>query len=206
MLETYENMYMTHLNYISKNNYETDENRWFKNISEHLKKKMFPKREQLYDNDFIKIRERIATLFTLYDLYKRFNAIFEKRLQEECEKCGISYDAFMAYNLHYEEQLSLFKDKVNNGEYSNIRNNKKLHFWMNCGMIKLSTINSFKGWESEVVFLLLEPTCEVNTYFNHTFDELLYTGITRARRDLVIINFGNSEYDKKLRPLIDRIK
>ena len=206
MLETYENMYMTHLNYISKNNYEAEENRWFKNISEHLIKKMYPKKKNLCDSDFIKLRKVVASLFTIYDLYVNFNTDFKKQMCEECKKCGISFEAFMAYNEHYKEQLNQFREKVNDSDYSNIRNNKKLHFWMNCGMIKLSTIHSFKGWESEVVFLLLEPTCEANTYFNHTFDELLYTGITRARRDLVIINYGNSEYDKKLRPLVEHLK
>ena len=38
------------------------------------------------------------------------------------------------------------------------------------------------------------------------FDELLYTGLTRSKRDLVVINFGNAEYDKKIRPLIEKLK
>ena len=83
---------------------------------------------------------------------------------------------------------------------------KKLHFWMNSGTLKVSTINSFKGWESEVVFLILEPKYETSTSFNLSFDELLYTGLTRCRRNLVVINFGNKEYDTKIRPIIDKIK
>ena len=77
---------------------------------------------------------------------------------------------------------------------------------MNSGTIKISTINSFKGWESEVVFLILEPKYESSTSFNLSFDELLYTGITRTIRNLVIINYGNDEYDKKVRPIIDSLK
>lgn len=77
---------------------------------------------------------------------------------------------------------------------------------MNSGTIKISTINSFKGWESEVVFLILEPKYESSTSFNLSFDELLYTGITRTIRNLVIINFGNEEYDKKVRPIINGLK
>ena len=77
---------------------------------------------------------------------------------------------------------------------------------MNSGTIKISTINSFKGWESEVVFLIIEPKYETSTLFNMSFDELLYTGLTRCKRNLVIINFGNEEYDLKMRPLIDQIK
>ena len=77
---------------------------------------------------------------------------------------------------------------------------------MNSGTIKISTINSFKGWESEVVFLIIEPKYDRTTSFNLWFDELLYTGITRTIRNLVIINFGNEEYDKKVRPIINGLK
>lgn len=77
---------------------------------------------------------------------------------------------------------------------------------MNSGTIKISTINSFKGWESEVVFLIIEPKYENETTFNMAFDELLYTGLTRCRKNLVVINFGNFQYDSKIRPLIEKIK
>jgi ATP-dependent exoDNAse (exonuclease V) alpha subunit len=39
-----------------------------------------------------------------------------------------------------------------------------------------------------------------------SFDELLYTGLTRCKRNLIIVNLGNAEYDKKMRPLIERMK
>lgn len=206
MLETIETMYMTHLNFISKNNVDNEQNAWFKNISVHLKKKMFPNRTQLYDNDYVKLRRSIAILFTIYDLYKKFNAMFEKRIKEECEKCGISFEAFMAYNKHYEEQLTEFRGRVYKADYKKIRDNKKIHFWMNCGTIKVSTINSFKGWESEVIFLIIEPKYDTTTTFNRSFDELLYTGLTRCMKNLVVINYGNAEYDQKIRPLIERLK
>lgn len=77
---------------------------------------------------------------------------------------------------------------------------------MNSGTIKISTINSFKGWESEVVFLVLEPKYDKSTTFNLSFDELLYTGITRCKRNLIVINFVNEEYDIKIRPLIAKLK
>lgn len=76
---------------------------------------------------------------------------------------------------------------------------------MNSGTLKISTINSFKGWESEVVFLILEPKYETSTSFNLSFDELLYTGLTRCRRNLIVINFGNNEYDVKIRPIIEKL-
>lgn len=84
-----------------------------------------------------------------------------------------------------------------------IRNNKKIHFYMNSGTVKLSTIHSFKGWESETLFLILEKK---SNNMQMTFDEILYTGITRSRANLVIINFGNEEYHAKLSSLIDKVK
>ena len=58
----------------------------------------------------------------------------------------------------HEEEYIQFRNKVfvQDSDYSDIRDNKKLNFYMNTGTIKISTIHSFKGWESEVVFLLFE--------------------------------------------------
>lgn len=206
MMETIETMYMTHLNYIGKNSNDNPNKRWFDNITKHFAKKLFPNRTQLYDNDIIKLRQHVARLFTIYDLTQEFENIFDERLNEECIKSGISLEAFLAFREHYGIQLSGFKSEVYNDNYKNIRDNKKLHFWMNSGTIKISTIHSFKGWESEVVFLIIEPKYEHSTSFKFSFDELVYTGLTRCRRNLVIINFGNKEYDLKMRPIIELIK
>ena len=206
MLETVEEMYMTHLNYIGKNNENNPHADWFNNICEHFKKKFFPNRKKLFDNDIIKVRHHVAVLFSIYDLCVNFTETFESRLNEECQKCGITLEAFKAFRNHYSEILSQFKDEAYSDNYKNIRDNKKLHFWMNSGTLKVSTINSFKGWESEAVFLILEPRYETSTSFNLSFDELLYTGLTRCRRNLVVINFGNQEYDRKIRPLIKELK
>lgn len=206
MLETIETMYMTHLNFFGKDMAKADG--WFKNLSIHLIKKLFPKSSilSLKDHEVIKLRQHIAKLFTIYDLYSSYPDTFVNRLIEECNACGISKEAFLAFVKHYEEELVPFKAKVYNHNYKDIRENKKLHFWMNSGTIKISTINSFKGWESEIVFLIIEPIYEQSTHFNMSFDELLYTGLTRCKRNLIIVNFGNAEYDEKMRPLIERLK
>ena len=204
MFETIEAMYMTHLNFFGKNIDEADG--WFKNISAHLSKKLFPNRPTLYENDLIKLRQHIAKLLTIFDLYSSFPETFIRRMNEECQICGISSDVFFAFVRHYEEELASFKSNVYGDNYKIIRDNKKLHFWMNSGTIKISTINSFKGWESEVVFLIIEPKYDRSTHFNMSFDELLYTGLTRCKRNLIVVNFGNAEYNQKIRPLIERIK
>lgn len=206
MIETVEIMYMTHLNYIGENSGNNPHFEWFNDIFERFRKELFSNRQKLYKNDIIKVRQHVAMLFSIYDLSTNFADTFDPRLAEECQKCGIGIDAFKAFRKDYEEILDKFKQEVYSDSYKNIRDNKKLHFWMNSGTLKISTINSFKGWESEVVFLILEPKYESSTSFNLSFDELLYTGLTRCRRNLIVINFGNQEYDLKMRPLIERIK
>ena len=86
-----------------------------------------------------------------------------------------------------------------NAEILKIRKNRKANFWMNRGTIKLSTIHSFKGWESPVLFLVIEENLNATKYLANTrpyefSDELVYTGITRCQSYLFIINTGNRQY------------
>ncbi len=78
-----------------------------------------------------------------------------------------------------------------------IRKVKKNHFWMKTGTLKLSTVHSFKGWEINTLFLLIE-----NENISTENAELIYTGLTRARKNLVILNLGNSQYDEFFRQII----
>ncbi|NLO19863.1 MAG: AAA family ATPase [Ignavibacteria bacterium] len=76
-----------------------------------------------------------------------------------------------------------------NMEIENIRKNKKVHFWMNSGVVKMSTIHSFKGWEVPTLFLLLD---NMNDRFPK--HELIYTAITRCRFNLVVLSIGSQTY------------
>ena len=71
-----------------------------------------------------------------------------------------------------------------------IRRYKKNHFWMKSGITKLSSIHSFKGWESHTIFLLIEQ--DENNQFETT--ELIYTALTRAKLNLFVFNIANSFY------------
>ena len=102
--------------------------------------------------------------------------------------------------------MSDFRNKVkyntikNDPTLESIRENKKYNFWFNSGTIKLSTIHSFKGWESELLFLIIEPKQKI------AFDELIYTGITRSRSQLIIVNYGNTDYHERLKKIVDKVK
>lgn len=205
MFETIEVMYMSHLNYFKTETTSSELPKWYGSITQQLHKRMYQNRKKLWDNDYIKIRQKVAQLFTIYDLHSKYSECFEHRLNEICESCKIPLLAFLAYMQHFKEDISEFRSKVYKGSYKVIRDNKKLHFWMNSGTIKISTINSFKGWEGEMIFLIVDTQFENTSRFNQTFDELLYTGLTRCRNKLVIINKGNVEYDIKIRKLVKSI-
>lgn len=66
---------------------------------------------------------------------------------------------------------------------------------------KLSTIQSFKGWESQTIFLILQQNSKDIDFrekkmgsFVSDSPELIYTAITRATENLIVINTGNNCY------------
>lgn len=77
------------------------------------------------------------------------------------------------------------KEKIKK-EIAQIRRGLKFNFRMGSPNIKISTIHSFKGWEVDTIIYFI---------FNEIHPpEEVYTAITRAKRNLIIFNFGNSEY------------
>lgn len=66
---------------------------------------------------------------------------------------------------------------------------------MKSGTVKLSTIHSFKGWEINTLILIIEAD---NTD-KETNAEIIYTGLTRARNNLIVFNLSNLQYDKFFR-------
>jgi len=195
MFETFEMVYRMGLNYIKQNNQPT----WLKEGINLIKRE----KDFKTDNAF----NQLSILFTVYDLYKEYGDRFKDKLDFYSLKFKTTTKDYLAFREKYESEISDFiKDFGPKRQTSNlnmIRNNKKIHFYMNSGTVKISTVHSFKGWESETLFLILEKKFDK---MQMTFDEILYTGITRSRANLILINFGNEEYDKKLRTLIDKVK
>ena len=96
------------------------------------------------------------------------------------EKHQISDDSSITY---------MFRNDI-----KQIRRNKKVHFSMDTPTLKLSTIHSYKGWESPSVILLLEPEHTRDGGTINDDKELIYTAITRCKENLFIINCGNERY------------
>lgn len=78
-------------------------------------------------------------------------------------------------------------------ELDDLRSIRKHCFQMNTGAIKLCTIHSFKGWEINTVVLWIDEKMDIEPE-KRSMDELVYSAITRAKKNLIIINGGNKRY------------
>ena len=61
----------------------------------------------------------------------------------------------------------------------------KKSFWMGSPRLKMSTIHSFKGWELTNVIIVTPPETQ---QWKNRLDAILYTSLTRARRNLIVFN------------------
>ena len=195
MFETFEMVYRMGLNYIKKNDHPV----WLKDGIVLIKRENDFETENAFN--------QLSILFTIYDLYKEYGEKFKNKLDYYTSKFKTTTAEYLIFRRKYESEINNFIEdfgpKRQTSNLKMIRNNKKIHFYMNSGTVKISTIHSFKGWESETLFLILEKKY---SQMQMTFDEILYTGITRSRANLVIINFGNEEYHSKLKMLVEKVK
>ena len=65
---------------------------------------------------------------------------------------------------------------------------KKRHFNANSGLTKIATTHSFKGFEADTTFLIIQP---------NDSSEIVYAGLTRAANNLYIIDLDTSNVYKK---------
>lgn len=84
-----------------------------------------------------------------------------------------------------------------------IRRVAKVHFTTDTDKLKLATIQSFKGWESKSIILIIQPEKDTSSNLNEeefviqtrqNIPAHIYTAITRARENLFILNVGNPKF------------
>ncbi len=142
----------------------------------------------------------LAVLMCIFSLIKQYNLdSFRIRFDELLQKHEILRGSFE--NWYNSERLTNLIKEGYDYQFAEkikaVRDNKKLHFWFNSGTVKLSTIHSFKGWEASTLFLVIEEKYESGD-FKMSFPELIYTGLTRSKENLIVLNFGNHEFDSEL--------
>lgn len=111
--------------------------------------------------------------------------IYEVRNNIEDDLNVILNDAKETINLT-DDQKNLLKRKI---YYQ--RRSAKTSFEMETGKVKLSTIHSYKGWGIDTeIFIISKDFVKKND----NPDEVIYTAITRAKTNLIIINLENNKY------------
>lgn len=167
--------------YFNSDNDEDIANYIFKQIMEH----------QFNSNDVTILSSRIKML-------RELNSKLQKISKE---KTNIMFETEEEFRQLCPNAQSGYEK---NKEIEKLRKNRKANFWMNRGTFKLSTIHSFKGWESPVLFLVVEDN--IKNYDNlvqtvsqgfkpiEFSDELVYTGFTRCRNFLFVVNINNEAY------------
>ncbi len=119
-----------------------------------------------------------------------------RKLREYLEIRNLQFEQYQEW---YQDMQCILDNLATNdynknrfqSELEKVRKYKKFNYWMNSGKIKLSTIHSYKGWEVDTLFLIINENHDGN--FLPT-DELIYTAMTRCRKNLFIIDCNQSRY------------
>ena len=126
---------------------------------------------QLHPNDIALVSSKVEWLSPLNEALKRSEktkVMFEEASEVNALAARMSRDS------------PQFREEI-----AKIRRRKKCFFMQNSGLIKISTIHSFKGLEAQTVFCILTPEDEA---------EMVYTGITRAQKNLVVFDSTGSSF------------
>ena len=78
-------------------------------------------------------------------------------------------------------------------DYDRLEKVENNRFTMATRNLKLSTIQSFKGWEAQTIICIIQDDAFADDNII-TSPELIYTGITRAKENLFVINLGVNKY------------
>jgi hypothetical protein len=133
----------------------------------------------LHPNDIVILCSKIGLVRQLNDFWagkEKTHCMFE------------TYDELSAVtNQSADELIKLDEARIddlvrqNKDAVERIRRVKKNHFYANSGLIKLSTIHSYKGLESKTVFYIMREDDD---------PEIVYTSVTRSSENLVVFDLG----------------
>jgi hypothetical protein len=138
-----------------------------------------------------------SNIYLIRKLAQKFNGIEKTHCMFETYQ--ELYQMISAYDptLSLERLKTMSEDELNQYVYKNkelrsdmerARRIKKNHFYANSGLIKLSTVHSFKGLESKTVFYLMDQK---------DTPEIVYTSITRSVENLIVLDVSNeSQYSE----------
>jgi len=128
-------------------------------------------------------------------LLRNIDILYRQKTNEQTEITFISSESLERLKqIHQvtDERLANWKF---NRDFEALERTRKQLFTTDKRCLKISTIQSFKGWESPSVIVILESDFALhNTSFRPMSPQTIYTAITRARESMYIINIGNDSY------------
>ena len=128
-------------------------------------------------------------------LLRNIDILYRQKTNEQTEITFISNEVLERLKqIHQVDDEKVVNWKFNR-DFEALERTRKQLFTTDKRCLKISTIQSFKGWESPSVIVILEsdPTLH-NTTFCPMSPQTIYTAITRARENMYIINIGNDTY------------
>ena len=128
-------------------------------------------------------------------LLRGIDTLYRQKTNEETEITFISTEALERLKqIHHVTDEKTANWKFNR-DFEALERTRKQLFTTDKRCLKISTIQSFKGWESPSAIVILESDFALpNTTYRPMSPQTIYTAITRARENMYIINIGNDTY------------
>lgn len=132
-----------------------------------------------------------VVLASTTELLSKMDSLYRQKTNKQTEITFVSTEALdRLKQIHGVTDETTANWKFNN-DFDALERTRKQLFTTDKRCLKLSTIQSFKGWESPSVIVILESDFTANGPLS---PQTIYTAITRARENMYIINIGNNSY------------
>lgn len=148
----------------------------------------------IISNDNNEARD-FAVLASSTKLLRNIDILYRQRTNEQTEITFISNETLERLKQIHQVTDEKAANWKFNRDFEALERTRKQLFTTDKRCLKISTIQSFKGWESPSVIVILENDIVLhNATFRPMSPQTIYTAITRARENMYIINIGNDTY------------
>lgn len=148
----------------------------------------------IISNDNNEARD-FAVLASSTKLLRNIDILYRQRTNEQTEITFISNETLERLKQIHQVTDEKTANWKFNRDFEALERTRKQLFTTDKRCLKISTIQSFKGWESPSIIVILENDIVLhNTTFRPMSPQTIYTAITRARENMYIINIGNDTY------------
>ena len=142
----------------------------------------------IISNDSNEARDFVV-LASSTKLLRNIDTLYRQRTNEQTEITFISTEALEKLKQIHNVSDERAANWKFNRDFEALDRTRKQLFTTEKRCLKISTIQSFKGWESPSVIVILESDFALhNTTFRPMSPQTIYTAITRARENMYIIS------------------